>query len=408
MTYSRLHYSLLLAVATTGIARCQTALSPEQIVRKALDTSPAVRAQVARFQARQQTAKSLGAGSNPELELAPGVGFTNSNFVLGQSFDLSGRRSAQTKVAEAESKVASAELFQTRLQIAESVLSVYAEFLWSVEVEASAAQSVIAAEQILAGVEKRIGIGEAPAVQRTRAEVELLRTKQAHTEAKAKHASNLAALNNALGLPLAENTSASGWLKIAENASSALTQRPEALRARANIESARASEDEARSLGRPTIFAGVAADSWSLNRSPFRSENLGFQVSLKMPIFDRGENRFALRSAELLRKGRDADLEGVERQIKLEVEQASIARTAASQVASSYASGIVPKAEEMLSVMRQGYESGLVNFLEVLEAQQTLSRLRREAADATRALRLAEIRYLAAIAQLPGLETTQR
>lgn len=410
MTHIRLFYVSIL-VASIGTAQAQTPLGPEQIVQKALDASPAIRAQVSRHQATLQTAKSLGSGQNPELEIAPGIGFTNSNFVLGQTFDLSGKRSAQTRIAQAEAKEALAELQRTRLHVAELVLAAYADYLWSVEMEAFASQTVEAAQQILSGVAKRVGLGEAPAVQRTRAEVELLRAQQAQIEARAKLASNLAVLNQALGIPFKEQTSVQGWLTIGfkEGAETrAISVRPEVMLARARIDAARAGEDEAKSLGRPSLFAGVAADTWSLNRNPFRSENLGLQVSLKMPLIDRGENRFALKSAEFTRKAREEDLRTAERLVMLEVEQATIGMTAATQVASSYASGIVPKAEEMLSVMRQGYESGLVNFLEVLEAQQTLSSLRREAADATRALRFAEVRYLAAIGQFPGLENTQR
>jgi hypothetical protein len=42
-----------------------------------------------------------------------------------------------------------------------------------------------------------------------------------------------------------------------------------------------------------------------------------------------------------------------------------------------------------------------VTFLEVLEAQQAVHRLRREEAESMHAMRLAEIRLLAATAQLP-------
>lgn len=404
-----MNYIRLLSSSSLLLWTClafSQALGPEQIVKQALAVSPSVQAQGAIAQARQNQARSVGSGANPELELSPGLGFTNSNFVLGQSFDLSGRRAAQTRVAEAEAKEARADLGRVRLRVAESALTVYADYLWATESEAAASQGVEAAKKILAGVQKRVDLGEAPAVQRTRAEVELLRAEQAHTEAKAKLATNLAALQVALGLAPNQLANVEGWLS-AEVISGdiALKKRPEALAARARLEAAKAGEAEARSLGRPSLFAGIAADTWGLNRDPFRSENLGFQVSLKMPILDRGENRFATRAAELVRKAREADITDTERQIRLEFDQATITLEAARQVAGSYSSGILPKAEEMLFAMRQGYESGLTNFLEVLEAQQTLVRLRREAADAARALRLAEVRYLAVTAQLPGLET---
>jgi outer membrane protein TolC len=187
-------------------------------------------------------------------------------------------------------------------------------------------------------------------------------------------------------------------------AQAALSRHPGALEARANVEAARATESEARRRGLPSVFAGVAADTWSLDRRPFQSEAIGLQLRLSMPLFDRGENRHALRSAEAARMGREAELEEAERRIALELETASQHLAAARGVADSYSSGIVPRARHMVKAMQEGLASGLSSFLEVLEAQQALAQLMREASEAERNLRLAEVRFFAAAAALPGLE----
>ena len=74
-------------------------------------------------------AKSLGSPKNPEIELSPGVGFTNSNFVLGQSFDFSGTRAARAQRARGEIQVVRAGLRRAQIEVGEEFLSSYANYL---------------------------------------------------------------------------------------------------------------------------------------------------------------------------------------------------------------------------------------------------------------------------------------
>ncbi|MBV6456911.1 MAG: hypothetical protein HONBIEJF_00015 [Fimbriimonadaceae bacterium] len=353
-------------------------------------------------------AKSLGSPKNPELELSPGVGFTNSNFALGQSFDFSGTRAARAQRARGEIQVARAGLRRVQIEVSESFLSAYANYLAARRNETNAFSGVEVAKATRAGIGKRIEIGEAPAVQLTRAEVELNRSEQALTLAQSDLATSRAAVNSLLGQPSTSDVPLSAWAPVSDMetlSQSAFARRPETLEALAYIEIAKASELEARRSGLPSLFAGLAADTWSLDRRPFQRENVGLQIRFTMPLFDRGENRFALRSAEAGRKGREAELKSAERRIILDIETATTHLIAAHEVAKSYETGIVPKAEQMVKAMQSGLESGLTSFLELLEAQKTLSQLRREASDAMRNLHFAEVRFLSATAQLPGLES---
>ncbi len=77
---------------------------------------------------------------------------------------------------------------------------------------------------------------------------------------------------------------------------------------------------------------------------------------------------------------------------------------AAESIFAAYRADALPKAEALLSAMREGYKAGLVTLVEVIEAQQTLADLRRERAEALLALREAELALLAATLALPGVE----
>lgn len=405
MNYKTILIPISLVLA--GSAWAQNEPTLDQLVARALKASPIVAARQLQVEEAQASTRSAGSPKNAELEIAPGVGFTNSNFMLGQSFDLSGTRAARARRARAEAEVAKARLRETQLDVGSDFLTAYASYAAALTNESNAKAGVDIAKATVESIRKRIEIGEAPALQLTRAEVELNRAEQSLTLATAELAVNRSIVNSLLGsVPTAEIPVVT-WTPSADDvtfARTALGRHPMALEARARIEGARAAELEARRTGLPSLFAGVAADTWSMDRRPFQNENIGLQLRLTMPLFDRGENRYAIRSAEAAVKAREAELLEAERQIALDIQTAVQHLIAAREVAQSYETGIVPKAQQMVQAMQSGLESGLTSFLELLEAQKTLAQLSREASDAKRNLRLAEIRYLTAAASLPGLE----
>lgn len=359
------------------------------------------------FQEAEAMAKSVGSASNPELEFAPGVGFTNSSFAVGQSFDLSGTRAARARRAKADAAASKAGLHSAQLDVGSEFLGAYAGYLAAIANEANAMAGAEIARATVEAIRGRVQIGEAPALQATRAEIELNRAEQSLALASADLAAHRLIVNSLLGADATAEVPIVPWLASVDDAAlaqAALARHPSAVEARARVESARAAEQEARRTGLPALFAGVAADTWSFDRKPFQGENFGLQLRLTMPLFDRGENRHAVRSAEAARKGREAELKETERRIALDIQTALLHLTAAREVAASYSSGIVPSARHMVKAMQEGLASGLTSFLEVLEAQQTLSQLTREASEADRNLRVAEVRFLAAVATLPGLE----
>lgn len=403
MTYRIPISFLIAALAAGGLAQTP----PQDLVVQALANSQAVAARQLEVQEAEQIARSLGSPKNPELEVAPGIGFTNSNFVLGQSFDLSGQRAASAQRARAEVNVARAGLRRAQLLVTSETLTALASYQAAVTNEANARSGLEIAKATLDAIRKRIEVGEAPALQATRAEVEFNRAEQALVLARSDLATQRAALNSLLGKSPTDEIPALGWLpepSLQALTPGASTQRPEALEALARIDAARASEVVAKRQGSPSFFAGIAADTWSMDRKTFQRDNVGLQIRLTMPLFDQGENRHAVRAAESARKAREAELKDVQRRIGLEIENATTQVAAAREVAKSYETGIVPKAEQMVKAMQNGLEAGLTNFLDVLEAQRTLAQLRREASEALRNVHLAEVRFLAAVGYMPGME----
>lgn len=409
LTYAPKTFAGLLLVVFTSIVSAQPmGQSPENLIQQALANSQLIAARAIQVKEAEQLASSVGSGKNPELELSPGLGFTNSNFAVGQSLDIFGQRAAASQQARAEVALARAGLKKAQLEVATEALNILAGYHAAVANEAIAKQGLEVAKATLAAIRKRVDIGEAPALQATRAEVELQRAEQSLILAQSDTKTMKASLNSLLGKSAHEDIQAYGWLGevVLQSAEEvALSQRPELLEAMAWVEFARSRELVAKRQGQPSVFAGVATDTWSLNRNPFQRDNVGLQIRLSMPIFDRGEYRNSVRAAESARLGRERELESVQRRLRLEVESAKIHLAAARSISKSYDSGILPRADEMVRAMQSGLESGITNFLDVLEAQRSLAQLRREAAEAARNLRLAEVRYLSAIGTLPNLES---
>ena len=382
----------------------QTKLSTQEIIQKSIAKSSLVKAEFFALEQSQYQQRGISSGHNPYFELAPGVGFTNGNSILSQEFDLFGKRKSESKAAQAQTIVFESRILAIRLEVGANALSKVSEFLLATEMVANTEQHWQSASSILSAVQKRVRIGEAPKVQETRAEIEALRAEQMVTESRAELVARQAEINSMIGQPSESPLAVSDWISstIVESGKTSLVPRQRI--AEAELDSARSQVLAAKTFGKPTFSAGIASDFWSLDRPDSRNQSIGIQFMLRAPLGDRGENRFAVRAAESNVARYQEFLKDANRLAKLEKDTAEKALASAKSVSKSFEAGILPKAQGMLVSMRQGYETGLISLLEVLEAQQTLQRLRRESADASHKLRLAETRYLKATALLPGIE----
>jgi cobalt-zinc-cadmium efflux system outer membrane protein len=407
--------AVLIIVATGGPAPAQAAerasLSSAEAVRQALEQSPVAAAARSRLEATAAGLRGARAPYPLQGELAPGVGFTNGNALLSQRLDLAGRRSAETRLATGERAAAAAELDQVRLQVAADALAAYFDLARAQAVEAAAAESAGLARQIRDAVRRRVEIGEAPAVQATRAEIELARAEQELARAGGDVRARRATLNLLLGrspeAPVMLTDALAAPAAPAEPSAlveQARRQRPELAQALARVEARRGAVDVARAQGRPDLLAELASDIWSLDRDPSRSSrNFGFQARLSFPLFNRGRLRAEVERARAGVREEEARLEAARRNLTVEVERAAAELSASREVALNYQQTILPRSQELLQATRAGFETGLSSFLEVLEAQrvarQTQTEYQSALFDAVRA-RIALDRALGAV---PGL-----
>lgn len=405
----------LLSMPHPALAQDGVALSPEETVRLALEADPAVRAARSRLDAASAGVRSARAPFNPRAELAPGAGFTNGNALLSQEFDISGRRAAGGREAEGLRRAAEADLAAIRLNTASEARAAYFDLVRALAVRSAAAGAADLARSIGDLVRRRVEIGEAPRVQQSRAEIEVARAAQEVILADGEVRARRSRLNLLLGRPVDQELkpSAEPALPPPAAAGPALVQqaqqfRPELARIRALIEARRGGVDLAKAARRPELFAELAADVWSVDRSALQSRSLGIQARLSFPLFDRGRLRAQVEQAEAGVHEEEAELQAAARQIAIEIERAAAELEAARAVAGSYRSEILPRSQDLLQATQRGFQAGLTGFLEVLEAQRVVRQTQIEYQNALFNAVRAQIALDRTTGAVPGLDPQVR
>jgi outer membrane protein TolC len=382
---------------------CAQSSDIRALARQAQDRSSLVKAALSTVQARQAALRSAGSLISPTLEVAPGLGFTNSNAVLAQELDFFGRRSAASRLATVQVRLAEVEVLAARTTVTVAFLDAAAKLLAADSELESARAALVAAEALQSAVTKQQQIGEAPKVHVTRAELEVLRANQLVTKAVGRQNAAKQIVNSLI--PDAPDLKDSDWPTA--SASEASAKSVDILIAQELLASAEAQTQVVRSEFAPTFSAGIAADVWSLDRNAFHGDNIGLQVSFRMPLFDSGRKRNAYQATSYEVRAAQAKIEEAQRLANLRLTNAVTSRATFLAVADSYSGDVLPKGEAMLTAMREGYVAGLVTMVEVLEAQQTLVRLRQERVQAVLDLRLADVELWSAQMQLPGVEVNR-
>lgn len=399
---NRLFVSSLVWVAIIVTGHAQPS-EISALIRQAQERSSLVKAAQSVVDARK--ASLTGARSNPSpiLELSPGLGFTNGNSVLSQELDLFGRRRAASTLAQANLRIAEIEVARARTQVSRELLTGVADLLSASDEIASVRVTLESAGALQAAVAKQHEVGEAPKVHVTRAELDVLRATQMLTASEGRLRAALAAVQSLVGQELTINSLV--WPANEQTGGAARSF--ELLEATQQVSLFEAQLDVIRSEYAPLFSAGVSTDAWSLDRNAFKGDNFGLQFSLRIPLFDSGQRRGALSATRSEAIAARARVGEAQRIAELELAKARTAFKTAKTVAASYVGDVLPKAESMLIAMRQGYASGLVTLVEVLEAQQTLAKLRQENIQAVLNLRLAEVGLWTAQLKLPGTEVPQ-
>lgn len=331
---------------------------------------------------------SFSRGRTPATLSPTGQDRTTSQYQVGLGIaafelDFFGRVSSLSEAALAEFLATEEAARAAQISLVAEVGRAYlAERAFAEQLEL-ARQTLAAREDSLRLVRQRFEAGAASALELWQAEtlVESARVSVAALERQQAQAGNALAL--LVGAPLAQLELPAplplSQLSVLTDIppglpSELLVQRPDIRAAEQRLISANANIGAARAAFFPRITLTGTVGTASTELSDLFGSGSGlwsFMPQITVPIFNSGRNRAALALAEVRRHQAVADYERTIQQAFREVADALVARASLERQLAAQ-ERLLAAQRERLRLAQQRYESGVADYLEVLDAQREL------------------------------------
>lgn len=381
--------TILVASASSVVAQVPTApvLTLDEALRRGFASAPVLaqaRAGIDVERGRLTQARSF---PNPEAVIEAENFAGNRDFSgfdgaevtvsIEQPIEIGGKRAARVAAGRVGLEAAEVRASLARLDFEAAVRRAYAQAAAAQERVLVAQGDSETAEEIYGAVAKLVTAGREPPLREVRARVEQATTKAASLTAAREYAAALRQLAAIVGGSEGAFSVDAAVLyrpvstQAVEDAMSAdvTLASLEAERARAQVRIERAGR-----ISDPRLTGGVrrleAEDATALVAG----------VALPLPLFNRNGGNIAAAAAE----ARRAEAALAQAEIEARVRAANARGTLETALAQSetFASAVIPAAEEGLRIARLGYAAGKFPYIELLEAQRALSAARRQRIDA--------------------------
>ena len=354
-------------------------LSFEQLYELAARDNAHVRAVRARRAVAEAALDIAGARPNPDLI----AGYTRSaprlNLSLSQPVEIGGQRARRRDVARAELQLTGLDVDAALRALRRDLRVAYYNLALSRNATDLGRQSVAQANRLVEIAGARFEAGDV-------AQFEVLQAKLASARASSDLARlengervALAAINQLLNrapqapLPLAESLFV---LRLPVDTSTligrALTENVELRTAEQQIaaEQSRLRLARAERVPTPVLEPGVELFDESLPRG----YGVKMQVSVPLPIFNRGRGEIARSSA--LVEQLTAERDEARQRVSAEIGQAALRLEAARQQVDFYETRLLPDAERVRALAEEAYRAGQTGFLPVIDAQRAALEIR--------------------------------
>lgn len=382
----------------------------DRLIQEALSSNPDVASALARWEAAREVPERVGSLADPEFMTQVirfrdrGVGIRSEGetwYMLRQEVPFPGKLRLRADVARRDADRAGKEYDAARLDLVEAVQLAYYELLHAKVLAEVALENRALVERTVQIARARYEVGLAPQQELLLARVEEARIANELAEYRRMGESAGALLNALLnrpvgsqyvldrepdgllpaGGPAAEERTFTGAgpasLDVDSLSARALRQRPELAEARLAASRDSLGLRLARKAYLPDFLFGL--EYWvgqGMNPSPVPDERYVLDVGLTVPWLWRGKHEAAIREAGAqVRASRYAFDEAVNRVLR-EVETAAAeVRSAADQVR-NFRDTILPEAGLNLRSAVEGYQTGEIGFLALLDTQRSLNELR--------------------------------
>ncbi|MDK2972971.1 MAG: outer membrane protein [Candidatus Sumerlaeota bacterium] len=347
----------------------------------------------------------------------------SADLVVRMPLFAGGRLINEARAAKLLSQAAQHRLGRTREELVFNVTSVFYSILAQEQLIESLVFSREALDSHLKRINDLIGAQKAAKVDRLRTEVRLADVQQKIVAERNTLAIQKQLLANLMGVEetsrslmlqgtLDESTTRS--LSQEEGVAVALTNRPDYLAARRELEAQAKRVDVARGAYSPTVglfgayggrWASDSTEQWDAGGqvlSGSNSEDAGrVGIGIEIPLFQGGRIRARVKEEHAKLAAAQERLHKLELQIRLEVETAILNFSSASERVQMLRKS-VEQAEESLRIERQKYELGKGAIVDVLDAQAALLE-----AETNYYRALAEVHIARAQIELATGETTE-
>ncbi|WP_084455299.1 TolC family protein [Comamonas composti] len=356
-------------------------LTLERAMALAMESNPGLGA------ARQALAASEGAllqsGARPNPELAYSQEDTrrdarSSTLQWSQTIETGGKREARMRMAERGLARARAELAEVQAGLRADVISAFFGLLVAQERVQLAGQTLDIARSAREAAAKRVAAGKVAPLEETKARVaesgaqlELAQARSEQRMARQRIQLLWGEVNPAFGAADGAVDALPAVPALAD-LQQRMQEAPAVLQARESLEQSRAAADleRARRLPDPTLSLGVKRA-----RDNGQGQNqLVFGISVPLPILDsnRGNQIQALRLADKA----EQDLQTARMQLQTRLFEAREQLQTSREQAVQLKSEVLPSAEMAYGLATKGFALGKFSYLEVLDAQRTLSAAR--------------------------------
>jgi len=329
---------------------------------------------------------------NPEIEWeTEGVGgqgeyrgtrAAESTLAVSQALELGGKRPKRTQVALRERELAGWDYQRKRLDLLTEVTQAFLDVLAAQERLAVVEERVGVSQQVLGAVAQRVEAGKDSALQKTKAQVALSQARIERQQIGQELESARRRLAGFWGgrAPVFERATGRFYEVLSLPSEGVLwaraVQNPDLARWDTEMDRQRAALALAQARGAPDV--SVSAGLKQYNETDDRAFMLGLSVPL--PLFDRNQGGVLEAKCNLVR----AELERQDAEASL---YRALAETY-GQLCNAYTEAVglrdevVPGAEGAFAAATEEYGQGKLDYLGLLDAQQTLFETRAQYIDA--------------------------
>lgn len=389
--------------------------SIKEIVTLALEYSAELAALKKEVFAKQALVIQAGTLSNPTLEFQSSTGgLTGSpdekavTIGINQELPLYGKTGLKREAAQRET-----DSFQRQLENAERLLkddvsTLVLSFSLATKRLALAAKLVALNRDLVSIAGDRFKAGDIPEldvniakVELTRAESRLLEVEGERIPLRSKIASltglneNDIELSDTLFAPIPPPVN-QDLVKLA------LASRPDLMGLSRDRDKAETENRLSKIEAFPTVTAGIFAQ-WERGSvevggmsSTSRDTQMGFSLSMPIPVFDR--NRGGRSAAQARLVAADSRRLALERTIKAEVEAATSSLSSSNRIISLLEQGIIPQLTENLKLIQEAYRLGEVGILAMIDEQKKFFEVNEGYLSALHSSRVALIKLETAVA----------